>query len=241
MVNNMIDIHTHILPALDDGSRTVEESINMLGMLSNQGVGTVVATPHFYIDEMEPESFLKLRAESVEKLKTAMPDDLSRPQIALGAEFQFYSDLYSLDCIEDFCISGTRYILVEMPFAPWTKYTYQALEHLYNARNIVPIIAHLERYLELQNDSETIFKLKEAHALIQLNSRCFLSKSTRRKALSLLKQGAVNFIGSDTHNTTTRPPEIEGAVKIINKRLGNRGIDTLMFWEEKLLDRIITF
>ncbi|MBR5154977.1 MAG: hypothetical protein IKW62_00645 [Clostridia bacterium] len=237
----MIDIHTHILPALDDGSSNVEESIKMLGMLSNQGVGTVVATPHFYIDEMEPESFLKLRDESVTKLKEALKDDLSRPQIALGAEFQFYSELYSLDCIEDFCISGTNYILVEMPFTPWTKYTYQALEYLYTSRNIVPIIAHLERYLECQNDAETIFKLKEAHALIQISSDYFLNKSTKRKAINLFKKDAVQFIASDAHDTTIRPPIVSNAVDIVRKKLGDRGMEVLMFWEEKLLDNIITF
>ncbi len=241
MVINMIDIHTHILPELDDGSSSVEESLSMLGMLSNQGVGTVVATPHFYIDEMEPKTFLKLRDESAAKLKLALKDVTARPKIALGAEFQFYSELYSLDCIEDFCISGTNYILVEMPFSPWTKYTYQALEHLYTARNIVPIIAHLDRYLEYQNDTETILKLKEAHVLIQINSSYFLNKSTKRKALNLFKKDAVNFIASDSHNITTRPPVIDEAIKIINKKLGERGTEALLFWEEKLLKNIITF
>lgn len=236
----MIDIHTHILPELDDGSGSVDESIEMLGMLSYQGVGTVVATPHFYIDEMEPEQFFELRIESAEKLKNSLTD-VPRPQIALGAEFQFYSDIYNLDCIEDFCISGTKYILLEMPFDTWTGYTFQALEYLYTERNITPVIAHLERYLIFQKDLKFIQKLKETHSLVQINSEFLLNKYTKRKALSLIKKGVVNFIASDAHNATSRMPVVAEAIERVENKLGADAVASLEFWENKFIENIITF
>ncbi len=237
----MIDIHTHILPELDDGSGSVGESIEMLDVLSNQGVGTVVATPHFYIDETDPEAFLKLRNESAEKLKDAISQDVLRPKIALGAEFQFYSEIYNLDCLEDFCISGTRYILLEMPFSTWTEYTFQAIEHLYSERHITPIIAHLERYLLFQNKFSFIPRLKETHALVQINSEFILNKYTRRKALGLIKKDVVHFVASDTHDLLVRPPKILDALTVVSDKLGKDYLAKLDFWENKLTENIITF
>ena len=65
----MIDWHSHILPAMDDGSKDVAESISMLGMQTSQGVGTVIATPHFYANDETVAAFLKRRAEASEALK----------------------------------------------------------------------------------------------------------------------------------------------------------------------------
>ncbi len=237
----MIDIHTHILPELDDGSSSVDESISMLDMLSNQGVGTVVATPHFYIDAMQPEQFIKLRNEAADKLKNALSESRQRPKIAIGAEFQFYPEICSLDCIEDFCISGTKYILLEMPFAPWTQHIFQSLERLYNERNIIPILAHIERYLGYQNKFKFIDEIKRTHSLIQINSSFILDKATRHKALKLFKKNAVSFVASDSHNITTRPPIVEPAIDIVRQRLGDISVEALNFWEEKLTENIKTF
>lgn len=236
----MIDIHTHILPELDDGSGNVEESISMLGMLSAQGVDTVVATPHFYIDNAQPQEFLKLRGESVKKLKAALNGKKNLPAVAVGAEVQFYQELYTLDELYDFCISGTKYILVEMPFSTWTNYTYHALENLYTERGVVPVIAHLERYMDYQNDGDTVQRLKAAHALIQVNSTFFTDRPTRRRAVSMLKKDEINFIGSDCHNIEFRPPDIEAGVAVIKKKLGNRGLAALEYWEDRIKSNMIT-
>ncbi len=237
----MIDIHTHILPEMDDGSSNVEESIKMLGMLSEQGVDTIVATPHFYIDKAEPAEFLKRRNECFKKLSGEICKMDNRPKIALGAEVQFYSDLSSFDRIEEFCIGGTNYILIEMPFFPWNGYTYQTLNHLSMSRRIIPVIAHLERYFDFVNEKEVVLKLKEAGALIQINADFIIDRTTRRKALNLIKQDCVSFLGSDCHNVTSRPPDMDEAADIIRKKLGDRGFDMLKYREEKLKNLMIVY
>lgn len=80
----MIDLHTHILPGMDDGSRDVLESLAMLEASAAQGVGLVAATPHFYAEENSPERFLSRRAEAAQRLRAALRPGL--PEIRLGAE-----------------------------------------------------------------------------------------------------------------------------------------------------------
>lgn len=237
----MIDIHTHILPELDDGSESVDESIKMLDMLSNQGVDTVVATPHFYIDRTNPEEFLTKRAESFEKLKAKLDDFPKRPQIALGAEVQFYPEITSLENIELFCIGQTKYILIEMPFFPWNRYVYQVLSELSMSRLIVPVIAHIERYLGFMNEKETLFKLKEAGALIQINSSFLYNRSTKRQAINLIKKDEISFLGSDCHNTINRIPDLADGINVIQKKLGESGFKLINYREQKLKKNLIVY
>lgn len=237
----MIDIHTHILPELDDGSRSVEESRKMLKALSDQGVDTVVATPHFYIDGTTLESFLEDRKASLKKLIGNVPRN-ERPALAVGAEVQFFADMYTMENIEQLCISGTPYMLVEMPFSAWSGYLYKALNQLYVAKGIIPVIAHVERYLEFQDEDgeDVIRRLKNANALIQINSSFLTFRGTRRSALKLVKKGLINFMGSDCHSIEYRPPEIRAGYDIIFKKLGERGVDAFAYWAEKIKEKIET-
>ena len=235
----MIDIHTHILPELDDGSRSVDESIKMLNILSEQDVDTVVSTPHFYIGNTALREFLALRKASLEKLTSATNPE-ERPKIAVGAEVQFFPDMYAMDEIEKLCISGTKYMLVEMPFDDWPAYGYKTLTKLFTSRGITPIIAHVERYFEYQKeeDVEILHRLKEANALIQINSSFLTWRNSRRRALNLVKRGLINFMGSDCHNSESRPPELRPGYDIIYKKLGDRGIDAFAYWAEKLKEKL---
>lgn len=238
----MIDIHTHILPGVDDGSQSVEETVKMFEMLLGQGVDTVVATPHMYLDEDEIDSFLKRRDEAALKIQGCVERE-ERPALALGAEVQFIPELCAMDDVEKLCISGTRYILVEMPFSEWSGYTYKALTQLYTARGITPIIAHVERYLDFQKESDekVLMNLKEANALIQINSSFLTFKASRRRALALVKKNLINFMGSDGHNISTRKPEFITGFDVIYDKFGEKGLESFEYWEDKIKDKITVF
>ncbi len=239
---NMIDIHTHILPEMDDGSSGIEETKKMFEMLMEQGVDTVVATPHMYLDENGIDEFLERRKVSAEKLFNGIaPAD--RLPVALGAEVQFCPELYAMDDVEKLCISGTKYLLVELPFFAWSAYTYKVLSMLYSARGIIPIVAHVERYLEFQEEDEVdvIRKLKESNALIQINSSFLTDKTTRRKALGMVKKGLINFMGSDCHNTETRLPDFIRGFDVIYDKLGEDGLAAFEYWEDKIKDKIAVY
>lgn len=234
----MIDIHTHILPRTDDGSDSTEESLLMLEMLKKQGVDAVAATPHFYSDRIDLKSFTDMRNRAFEGLLEAVGKIQDRPKLTFGAEVLFYTELYALDGLEKLCFDGTNYILIEMPFERWSDYTYGALEKISTERGLIPIIAHVERYTDLQRDREMVDRLIGAGAKIQINAGFVNAYTTRGRALRLLKRGAVSFMGSDCHNMKSRKPNIGTAYGTILKRLGREGVDRIEYEESVLSEAL---
>lgn len=110
---NIVDFHSHILPRIDDGSHSVEESIKMLEMEAAAGIKTMAATPHFYPDSDTPSRFLARRAEAFEKLQEKLTDAL--PKILLGAEIAYFEGMRNCEELKHLAISETRLVLIEMP------------------------------------------------------------------------------------------------------------------------------
>ena len=213
----MIDWHNHVLPAMDDGSRDVAESIAMLGMHASQGVSTVIATPHFYANDESVESFLARREASYNKLKDRLPEDA--PEILLGAEVKYYPGISRLADLKRLRIAGSRLLLLEMPMNTWTESVIQELIELSGKSGIRIVLAHIERYLRLQR-SDVWERLRGHGILMQTNASFFTTLSTKRKAMAFLKGDYIHFLGSDCHNLTSRPPQIGKAFEVIQKKLG---------------------
>jgi len=213
----MIDWHSHILPRMDDGSRDVSESIALLKMLSEQGVGTVIATPHFYANDETVASFLKRREKSLALLKESLPEGV--PNIILGAEVRYYRGVSRLAELKALRIEGSKILLLEMPESKWPEDIVCELIEMSSMSKVRLVLAHIERCFALQSASvwERVY---ESGIMMQVNASFFDSFSTKRKALSWLKNGKIHFIGSDCHNTTTRKPKIGKAFELIEKRLG---------------------
>ena len=117
----MIDFHSHILPGIDDGSKDVAESLAMLSALKEQGVDTVVATPHFYANHHSVEEFLRRRQKAMDRLSAELSE--GAPTIVLGAEVRYYEGISHLQNLESLCIGDSKLLLLEMPFYKWTEYT----------------------------------------------------------------------------------------------------------------------
>ena len=228
----MIDWHSHILPAMDDGSRSVAESISMINMQVSQGVSTVIATPHFYANDGTVDSFLDRRKKALELLEAELPD--GPPRILLGAEVKYYQGISRLEELKALRIENTKLLLLEMPVSRWTESMIRELIELSGKSGIRIILAHMERYFKFQDQSvwERIF---ESGILSQANSSFFTSLATKRKALALLRDGRIQFIGSDCHNLTSRPPQIGKAFDIIKKKLGNDYISQMSEYGYSLL------
>ena len=213
----MIDWHNHVLPAMDDGSRDVAESITMLGMHASQGVSTVVATPHFYANDESVESFLTRRARSYETLQNQLPSDV--PAILLGAEVKYYQGISRLADLKKLRIEGSRLLLLEMPMNTWTESMIRELVDMSGKNGIHIVLAHIERYLNLQS-RDVWDRLRDSGILMQSNASFFTGFATKRRAMSLLREGHIHFLGSDCHNLTSRPPQIGKAFEVIRKKLG---------------------
>lgn len=220
----MIDWHSHILPGIDDGSQNVTESSELLKMLSDQGVKTVVATPHFFANSDTIESFLEKRKNSYDTLFEQVLTD--SPEILLGAEVKYYQGISRMNELKKLCIDNSKLLLLEMSMSRWTEYTLREFEELALSRDITVVLAHIERYLKFQND-ETWNRLYENGILMQVNASFFTAFSTKRKALTYLENGDIHFIGSDCHNLTSRAPRIGKAFKIIKNKLGESFINQM--------------
>lgn len=213
----MIDLHAHILPGMDDGSRSAAESIAMLQCLSRQGVTDVAATPHFYAAENDPERFLERRASAWEKLTAQLPEDL--PRIHLGAEVLFFEGINGFSGLHTLCIRGTDTLLLEMPFYQWNTRMLKELADLPQCSGLTVVLAHVERYLAFLRP-EQLLLLRRSGLLFQANADFFCRFRTRRKALHLLQEGLIDVLGSDCHDLADRAPRMDEAAAYITSKLG---------------------
>ena len=227
-----VDFHSHILPRIDDGSASVEESLEMLRMSASQGVREVILTPHFYPQQNTPERFLVRRSHSMELLREAACGETGLPDLRCGAEVYFFPQMSHSDALRSLTIEGTSHILVEMPMGEWTDKMYQELESIYHNLGLTPIVAHVDRYLGRFRDFGIPKRLAELPVLVQANADFFLEAS---KAMKMLKNHQIHLLGSDCHNLTTRKPNLGQALDRINKKLGPEALNWIESCEKQVL------
>ena len=228
----MIDWHSHVLPALDDGSKSVDESQRMLTALKEQGIACVIATPHFHANRESVDKFLQRRQESYERLIQA--DNGSLPQILCGAEVRYYPGIAKMEGLERLAIDGGGILLLEMPMDKWTEYTVRELCELASTRGLTVVLAHIERYLNLQSGG-VVERLCANGLLMQSNASFFNDFITRHKAFRLLMSGNIHFIGSDCHNMKERDTQIGRAYELIEKKLGSEYVSQMREYGYKML------
>lgn len=226
----MIDFHSHILPSVDDGSQSVEESLRMLRAAWDQGVRRIVATPHFYADEMVPKEFLVNRQRALEQIGTEDAD-----RIFLGAEVAYFDNMSRSEALQQMQIGQTGLILVEMPFMPWTDRIVEDVCRLADRQGLTPVLAHVERYRQKSQIPRYRDVLLNCGALFQCNAGAFLSFGSRSWTLKQMKNGCVHFLGSDCHNMTTRAPRLGEAAQVIEKKLGRETLEEIEAFSAQVL------
>ena len=231
----MIDFHTHILPGIDDGSDSLEQSIAMLRMEADQGVTHVVLTPHFYPRYDNPESFLTRRAEAAQALRRAMADHNGLPEVILGAEVHFFRGISDSDSLPQLTFSENRCILIEMPPPPWSDSMYRELAAIQEKRDIIPVIAHIDRYIRPLRTCGIPDRLSELPVLVQANAGFFLDRFAAPLALRLLRGDQIQLLGSDCHNLTTRAPNLGVAGAVIRRKLGEEALARIYDYAEDIL------
>ena len=234
-MSGIVDFHSHILPGIDDGSASVEESVAMLQLEASQGIRKVVATPHFYPRHDEPEKFLARRAKAEMRLRQALGEHKDIPEIICGAEVYFFSGISDCDALPELTIEGKGYILIEMPPSPWTHQMYAELEEIRARWDIVPIIAHVDRYMSLLNTHGIPQRLEELPVLVQANAGFFLRAASRARALRMLENDQIQLLGSDCHNLTSRPPNLEKALQIIERHSMAEAVRRVESYQEQVL------
>lgn len=231
----LTDFHSHVLPGIDDGSASLEESLRMLRLEAEQNVQTVVATPHFYAHRDHLEAFLKRREQAFRLLEEAMADRQDLPGILCGAEVSWFPGMGSCEELQALTTEGTRTILVEMPPAPWTPAMYRELEDLRGKQGLVPIVAHVDRYIRPFRTHGIPGTLAAMPVLVQANAGFFLHKSSAALAFRLLKQETIHLLGSDCHNLESRRPNLGIAADRICAKMGNAPLERIRSFEQRIL------
>lgn len=218
----MIDIHTHILPGVDDGPSDMEESLEILKKGMKAGIKTFVLTPHIRDDSWNKIDRVK---EAFSRLKRECAARGLDAQLILGAELLLIPSLPEkvIDNTSVIINGKGRYVLVELPFSQMPIYTEDVLFKLMVLR-IVPIIAHPERYDYINGEGDVIKKWVDNGVMMQVNTGSLSGQygiRVKRFARNLLKKGLVHFLGSDVHSLDDcllySPEIIMAASKIICK------------------------
>lgn len=226
----MIDIHTHILPCIDDGSQSVDETLQMLNIMQKAGVEKIVATPHYYYERISVDDFLIKRAEAYKKIENKIPEGI---EVRLGAEVLLTYDMHK-ENVRSLAIEDTDYILLEMPYGRWDPWVYDEIFKISARHGLEVIIAHIDRYVGIarSEDIDQIFTMGLKYQVNVDSLGGFLKKSP---AIKMLKDGAVHFIGSDCHNISTRPPCLGDAVKKIVSKAGSECVEFCMTNAQRML------
>lgn len=230
----LTDFHSHVLPAIDDGSASLEESLALLELEAAQGIAHVVATPHFYARYDQPEEFFRRRNEAEALLRRELARRPDLPRLSIGAEVHFFRGISQSEIVEKLTIDGSPYIMVEMPDGKWTESMYRELENLSRDRGLIPIVAHVDRYISPLHTQGIPKRLAQMPVVVQANATFFLGGS-KGMALRMLRNGQIHLLGSDCHNLTSRPPRLGEAVKVISEKLGMAAIEKIQAQEQEIL------
>lgn len=190
---NYIDFHSHILPELDHGSRSVSTSIEQLNLAKKANVGTILSTSHFYPHMHDAKSFLMKRTKSYEKLMNAI-DGEDLPKIVLAAEVLVCEGIQKMPNIDLLCIENTKSILLELPSNTTVNDNFLDTFYELSTDGYDIILAHADRY-----DPRDIEKIVSLGAKIQLNAPSLSGLITKRHVKNWIDRNLVVAIGSDIH------------------------------------------
>ena len=212
----IIDLHSHVLPGIDDGSPDVDTSLAMLRQQAAQGVDVVCATSHYYAEHSSISGFCMRRDEALHKLLSAGTEGL--PRIVPAAEVAFFTGISERPGLERLCIQGTRTLMLEMPFTHWNGFQLEEVEALVLDRGFRVVLVHPERFCIKGANRDNLRMLEQLPVALQVNAKTLLSWSTRRLGLELLRETFCPLLASDCHNLTSRRRTLQKHARSFNKR-----------------------
>lgn len=233
----LTDFHSHILPGVDDGSQSPEESIAMLKLAAEQGIRRMVATPHFVARGDTPQRFLERRDRAEARLRRELDGYADLPQLLVGAEVRYFRGISEWEFLPQLTIGDSHCVLIEMTAPPWPETAYAELEAIWTKRGLIPVLAHIDRYIAPFRTSGIPERLEELPVYVQANAEFFLERSTQRMALRMLRQDRIHLLGSDCHNTDSRKPNLGEAIARIQKKLGEDPLHRICHYENRILSK----
>ncbi len=235
------DMHSHILPAIDDGAKTVEDALSLIESLKSQGVTNICLTPHFYTNEISLEKFLSRRQRKFEQFKPYIPEDVN---IVLGTEVYVTNYLFNNDDLSGITYGKSKYILTEFPYdIQFSEKEMQQIYILTQNYGLIPVLPHVERYVHLMEHNDKIRELKDLGVVIQSNISNYSDKAPffrKRKLLKMISGGLIDILGSDTHSFTHSTPEVfTQAVDNISDKCGRHRLRTMVRTSKQIFEEAL--
>ena len=225
----MIDIHSHILPGIDDGARDIAESVEIVRQLVEQGVTGVIATPH-YMDGTAFVSSRKTNLKLLAELKLALMEEDLKINVFLGNEIYISANMLDLlEARKMTTLADSSYLLVELPlddeFPDYEDHLQELMNHGFRV-----ILAHPERYTIVQEDYEVVRKLHQMGVLMQCNLGSIVGrygKETKKVIKRLMKDKMIFAFGSDIHRCS-RTNYLTEAQKKLRKYYSERELNWML-------------
>lgn len=209
----LCDVHAHALPEMDDGSSSMEETLEMLKSAAGTGVGRIFLTPHFY-GIHHPEVFYEAREARLGCLREV---NTTGVEVKGGAEVAYFPGISNMEpeLLRKLCLGNSHYLLLEMEFGTWDPMVFTDLRNLIQERNITPVMAHLERFLPFLSGK----MLKELLAMpvrVQVNAEVMIDEKIRKRIFRKIPIYRIDFLGSDMHNMRTRKPNLSEGYRALS-------------------------
>ena len=220
-MNNIVDIHCHLIPGVDDGAKSYEMALAIIQKEYNEGVRAIILTPHFRRKMFEPDE--RLVYENYRKLKSMVKEQIPDLKLYLGCEF--HASMGMVERINKnpyLCMAGTNYVLIEFSEADEVDYIRERIRAV-QMSGYRPIIAHAERYPNLMKQFDMLRELADMGIWIQVNADSILGKEgwrTKRLCKKMMKENLIHLVGSDAHNLTDRTSDLGKCADFVLKKEG---------------------
>lgn len=223
----MIDIHCHVLHAIDDGPFDLETSLQLCRMASSEGIRKIIATPHYIIGENCSYDIKGKIAILNSELRKQKIEIEIFPGNEAFIDYDLKDKLAKGECLT---LNNSRYMLLELPMLEVPRFTADVIYEI-QLKGYVPIIAHPERNIVICEKPEIIYKLVENGCLVQVNSTSLMGTSGERShntAKQLLKHSLVHFVATDAHSIGMRRPVMRGVKHILLELCGKQAADRIL-------------
>ncbi|GJM28623.1 MAG: capsular polysaccharide biosynthesis protein [Cyclobacteriaceae bacterium] len=197
----MVDVHSHLIPGIDDGSSSMEESLELIQTMSELGYQKIITTPHV-MNDFYPNTTEDIRAR-LERLKVHV--EAAGIDMEIEAAAEYYLDEHMMQMLDDkkeLLTFGDNYLLFETSFLNEPAYLREGIFQIIS-NGMKPVMAHPERYVFVQNRPEILEDLMDRGLLLQINTISlsgYYSKGAKKLAEFLIDQKAISFLGTDCHN-----------------------------------------
>ncbi|MBZ5749063.1 tyrosine-protein phosphatase [Metabacillus rhizolycopersici] len=219
----MIDIHSHILPGVDDGAQTVEDAIGMAKLAVEEGITKIIATPHHMNGK-----YINKKQDIIERVSTLnhlLQNENIPLEVLPGQETRIYGELLEdLEKGDILPLNQSNYLFIELPSGHVPRYTEKLLFDV-QLKGLTPVIVHPERNAEVLENPDKLLNLVKKGTLTQVTAGSItghFGKKIQKFSMQLIEANLTHFISSDAHNTSTRSFQMRESISVLEKEFGNQ-------------------